>query len=430
MAQIEAFRGLRYDTDRVGPDLTRFISPPYDVLSAEQKAELLSNCDRNITAIDLPVAPAKKPGPDEAYATAGRTYSEWQTDGTLKADDAASIYAYSQTFDLSGSNHVRRGFIARLRLEEFGEGSVYPHEETFSGPRADRLKLTQACQANTSQVFVLISNGAGMTEAVYSAATGEPDAFGAVDNVRHELHCIGDAEVIDRVRSAARDEDVYIADGHHRYTTSLNYRKWLIEETGGIPDDHPANFISCAFVGLDDPGLLILPTHRVVELPSDFNMDGLLARLGESFSCRSIEGKDVDWSNVLDDAGGGAIGMMHGATGQRRVITRRDDDPLAAYAADRSTSWRTLDVTILHRLIIDQLLFAGKEDESGANVQYVKDAAEAEDAAREGNGMAFLLQATPAEGVRAVSAAGELMPQKSTFFYPKVATGLVINPLE
>ncbi|MEE8170745.1 MAG: DUF1015 domain-containing protein, partial [Phycisphaerae bacterium] len=265
MAQIRPFRAIRYP-DR---DISNRIAPPYDVLDRADKQALLARNDRNIVAIDLPHVPPKQAGPPETYEHAAMLLRQWLADGALRQDEHPALYVYHQTFAHGGRTYTRRKFFARLRIEEFGAGSVYPHEQTFGGPKADRLMLTRATRCNLSPIFTLFPDETNdVAGAFETAIKREPDAAGTLDGVESRLWAVTDAAVIDRVCGLLADRSVFIADGHHRYGTAVMYRDELAKSQGGLPDDHPANFVLCVLAGMEEPGLLILPTHRVVcDLP-------------------------------------------------------------------------------------------------------------------------------------------------------------------
>ena len=432
MAYIRPFRGIRYDTRKFGADLSAQIAPPYDVLTAADKTALLARSDRNIVAVDLPHVPPKTAGPDAVYAEAAERLSAWRADGTLCTETAPAVYRYHQTFTHAGRTFTRRMLAVRLRLERYGEGSIFPHEQTFPGPRADRLKLMQATRCNLSPVFAMYTDPQGKVAAAWGDSAGEPDATGTIDGVTNEFWAVTDSAILAKVTAAVADRNIYIADGHHRYETSLAYRDWLIETSGPIPADHPANFLLVVLCAMEDAGLLVLPTHRVVELPSAFDAADFLARVGEYFAVSHVEDADADrLAESLETKTAGTLGLyLHNPKGFHLLEPRRPD-VLETLAPQRKPAWRKLAVAALHRCLIEEILEPHHLGGEPAKIRYVKDARSAIDAAAgPGGGAAFLLPPIELAEMRAVCEAGEVTPQKSTYFFPKMATGLVVNPLD
>src|SRR3954471_14826613 len=243
------------------------IAPPYDVLDERGKAALQARHPNNIVNIDLPHLPAKSVGPDEVYGRADVTLQAWLKAGILKRDVRPATYAYSQTFDHAGRTHHRRGFITLVRLSLFGEGHVIPHEKTYKGPIEDRLKLMRATRVQLSPIFGLFADPKNEVTGLLYHNLGRPELSGVLDGVRHDLWSVIDAEVENQVSDLMGHKPVYIADGHHRYTTALQYQKEVQDAQGGgrpLPAAHPANWCMFVLVGMQDDGLLVLPTHRLI----------------------------------------------------------------------------------------------------------------------------------------------------------------------
>lgn len=410
MAEVQPFRAIRYDFARFGGDVSNLIAPPYDVLDQQDKDRLLKGSDRNIVAIDLPHIPPKSLGPPEAYDNAAKQLDAWLSDGTLVREEQPALYLYHQIFQHEGRRYTRRKYFARLRLVPFSEGVVLPHEETFGGPKEDRLALTKACRANVSPVFALYTDPDDAIGKAFAPHTErKPDATGVMDGVENRLWIVTDPATLDTVRREMQPKKVFIADGHHRYGTALNYRDYIKKQEGGLSDDHPANFVLMVLGSMDDPGSLILPYNRVLVGP-DARVDRLLQAWSQG--CEVTEPSQADV--VL------YAGSDESATPLR--FTRRE--VLSNLEPDRSDAWRSLDVAYLHRYLIED---AARDCD--IEVRYVKSAADAKATAVREQGVALLLNATRMDQLRDVSHAGELMPQKSTYFYPKLATGLTINPL-
>lgn len=429
MAEIHPFRAIRYREHNV----SALIAPPYDVLDTADKQALLARSNRNVVAIDLPQCPAKTAGPQKVYDAAAKSYEDWIADGTLQRDPRAGLYVYHQSYTHGLRSYTRRKFFARLRLEEFGAGQVFPHEQTFGGPKEDRLLLTRATKANLSPIFGLFPDAKNEIAAAFDAAirSEPPTAEATMDGVEHRLWAVGDPMVTDKVVRMMRDKPVFIADGHHRYGTALLYRAERARSGAGLSNDDPANFVLCVFAGMEDPGLLILPTHRVLcDLPT-IAASGLGDALEQHFEVTHApdvrEGPAL--AEMLPRFGPLAMGAFVAGEGRSFVFAPRDPDLLARYEPNRKPAWRKYGLSILHRYVIDEVVrpkFAGGRE---ITIHYIKDAAGAAADARTHHGVSFIVQPTTMTELRDMCTAGELMPQKSTFFFPKLATGMVINPL-
>lgn len=429
MADIRPFRAIRFSSR----DLSRMVAPPYDILDANDKAALLVRSDRNMVAIDLPFVPPKSAGPPAAYDQAAKTFRAWQADGTLRQDDKPAIYVYHQQYAHSGRTYVRKMFFARLRLEEFGKGQVFPHEQTFGGPKEDRLLLTRATKANLSPIFAVYPDSANTVASALDAAISgrEPDARAEADNVENRLWVVSDLAVLDNISGMMREKPVFIADGHHRYGTGLAYRNEL-GKTGPLPADHAANFVLCVLAGMEDPGLLILPTHRVIHDVPQISVEALKEALKNEFDIAGVLEAKAGGTLMAQLAVHGPLAMAaySAADDNIMVFSPRDADLLRSYAPDRKPAWRRYGLAILHRYVLDEVitpLFLGG---TPATIHYIKDTVSALSDAKANKGLAFIVQSTTMAELRDICTAGELMPQKSTYFFPKLATGMVINPLE
>jgi uncharacterized protein (DUF1015 family) len=413
LPEVAPFSAIRYDVQRVGGDLSAVLAPPYDVLDEADKEAFLARSDRNIVAIDLPHLPPKSAGPAQVYDRAARTMQDWIRDGTLVRDPAPALYVYHQRFEHDGKPYTRRMFIVRVRLQPFSEGSILPHERTFGGPKEDRLALMKATQCNLSPIFGLYCDPRDEIGSLFAAtAAKRADAVGTLDGVESRLWVVADREVVHSVVAAMANRKVYIADGHHRYGTALMYRDWLREQHGGaLPDDHPANYAMFVLASMDDPGCLILPYYRVLE---HIDADTLAAAWSPGAAKVSTGSSDI----VLWD----------GRSGKEIPLKFTDRAKLATLEPNECPAWHKLDYAYLHRYLIDELLT--RKLGTAPAVHYVKSLNDAKQTARQCAGVALLVNATPMAHLRAVAEAGSLMPQKSTYFHPKLATGLTMNKLE
>lgn len=429
MSQIRPIPAIRYAPKAASNDISTRIAPPYDVIDKAGKEALLARDPANFIKIDLPHVPAKDAGPPAVYEAAAAQFNGWLADGTLTRDAAPAYYAYHQTYNHAGTRYVRKMFFARLRLEEFGKGSVFPHEQTFGGPKEDRLCLTRATRCNLSPIFGVYEDA---PNAVATRLDRElaptPLLKGELDGVENALWAVRSEAAIREVTEMMSPKATFIADGHHRYGTSLNYRAALVEKSGPLAPDHPANFVLCVFCAMEDPGCLILPTHRVlpgVKLASQiFKSDPKLEVL-------PLDERDADAVvRKLAQFGPQAVALFSAADNSFVAIRPRDPRILAEYEPKHAEAWRALGLSFLHAYLLDRRvtpeLCGGKAPE----IHYVKSGPPAVEEARQTGGAMFLLQPTTMAEMRGVCSAGDLMPQKSTFFFPKLASGLIVNPLE
>lgn len=410
--EVLPFSAVRF-ASRDG-DVSRFIAPPYDVLDQNDKNALFSRCDRNIVAIDLPHVPPKSLGPQEVYDQSAKLLHDWLTDGTLIRDPRPAVYAYHQMFTHAGKAYTRRMFIARVRLRPFSDGVVLPHEQTFGGPKEDRLALMKTTQANLSPIFGLYSDpGDAIGQVFAETVRRPPTVHGSLDGVDNRMWVVDDSARIAEVTRRMSDKRVYIADGHHRYGTALLYRDHMATTLGARFDDqHPANFVMFVLAGMEDPGCVILPYHRVL---LHVAIDAVLAAWRPG-----VEKVIADRADIR---------LVEGNTGRTEHLRFTDRDKLRTLAPNEVPPWWQLDAAYLHRYLINELLQKATPG-SVIKIDYVKSEEHARRSATEGHGVALLLNATPMAHLRAVSEAGGLMPQKSTYFHPKLATGMTINSLE
>ena len=444
MPEIHPIRAILYATGD-GPDISRLIAPPYDVLDEASKAALLDASDRNIVAVDLPHLPPKTVGPDSAYARAAATYRQWLDDGTLTATDAPALFVYRQSYTVAGQPHARRGLIANLPVQPFGEkAGIHAHEQTFSAPKEDRLKLMRATRAQLSPIFGIYSDPGDdvgpILQRVIDANPAARRGTTANDGVAHELWPVTDRETIDAINHALAPRDVFIADGHHRYNTALNY----LQERQARGDAGGAARCMFVLVAMQDPGMIVLPTHRVLGNMPAFDMNRLQHLADGLLRFDPLPGDDPHALEAALAAAGPAdqaphvIGLYDPAAsaGAKLFLARPlQPDPLAATHPERSPAWRSLDVALVQHLLVERLCQphfceAGQDDgrvtwKFPHEIAQLREIADGPD-----HQLGVVLRATPLEAVRAVSEAGELMPQKSTFFYPKLATGLAVNPLD
>ena len=434
MAEVHPFRGWRYDLGQVG-DLSDVTAPPYDVISPAQQKELYERHPCNVIRLILNREDPGDENLDLKYERAANFLQQWQGNGTLLQEREEALYVYHQEFTWEGRNYTRRGFLGRLRLDEFGEGNVFPHEQTLSGPKADRLALTKACRTNLSPIFGLYPDAKSIVQEPLEVAIRSLTGLVATDHlgVIHRVWPVKDHAVIQQVREHLHQKPIFIADGHHRYETALNYRRWLQSEDKLKDANAPANFVLMHFVGMSDPGLAILPTHRLVAGLPDLTVENLREVLGSHFELEDMgagpAGAAETWGMIDADGGQDILGFGTAADGRWLFARVKDDSPMATLAADHSEAWRALGVSLLHKLALEHLIgsrFAAAQP----SLKYVHLVDEVNDAiAARSCQLACLVPPAGIDHVEEIASHRETMPPKSTYFYPKLLSGLVFNPL-
>ena len=418
MAEVRPIHALHYDLNAVG-SLEDVVAPPYDVIDPEQRAALLARSAFNAVELDLPAAPAD----GDPYEHSAETLEEWTLQGVLKADREPTLWALEQEYTgPDGQRRTRRGFLCRVRVTDYGPGLVRPHERTQPGPREDRLKLTRATRHNLSPIFSLHPGDAWQH---MEPSLGEPwgeatDADGTVNR----LWRIDDPAVHEAVSAGLADAELLIADGHHRYETARVYA----EEVGGEGEHR---YTLMCLVSLDDPGLTVFGTHRMLSgLAGDsVRQEALAAGIREHFELEEVSAGEVDPAGA---DGIGVFGYIDSHFNRPFRLRLKDHTVLDDLLPERSEAYRTLDAAILEELILKRALGMTASDvEAKRGLGYARSTREALDLVADGGDYqaTFLMRPTPIEQVRAVAAAGETMPPKSTFFFPKVLTGMAFNPL-
>jgi uncharacterized protein (DUF1015 family) len=447
MANIQAFRGLRYDLSRVG-SLSSVVAPPYDVIDGSLQDELYERNPHNVTRLILNRGDDLLDG-QTIYERAAEFLKAWRRDGVLMPENVGSIYVYHQSFTFEGQEFNRRGFMARINLEPFGSGSIFPHEETHSRAKEDRFKLMTACRANLSQIFGIFPDSQNEVQEILEHAIQDRTPLQATDDqgVEHKMWMVNDSEAIAAAAKLMGPKPIYIADGHHRYETACNIQASL-RDSENIEGDNPVDYVMMMCVSMQDPGMAILPTHRLFRGVSPINSTELMKRLRPSFNCEVV-GKGPEYAKELWELI--AVEDLQSTMGfycradDSWVLARLADEGLTKMKEDapgQSDDWRSLGVALLHKLVIEKLL--GYDDLPTPlyvhSISEVIDGLEHGDAAgRDATGqlgsgdpyeLGCLVMPATVEHVKAISEHGERMPAKSTYFYPKLLSGLVINPLE
>jgi len=417
MAEIQPLRAVHYDPAVAGP-LQKVASPPYDVIDGPRRAELLHGSPFNVVEIDLPQG-------EDPYERAAQTFEAWQMQGVLTRDQDPALWALEQEYTgPDGERRRRQGFFARVRVEEYGPGRIRPHERTHPGPKEDRLRLTRATRANLSPIFSLYSDPDG---AAWSAVKPEPDtpAWGEIsdeDGTVHRLWRMSDPERIAAAQAALTGVELLIADGHHRYETARVYA----DEVGGEGEHR---YVLMYLVALEDPGLTVFPTHRLAKGLSTAQQEAL-----RDVIRRDFEVEEVSREEIAPPASEGPLTLGYIDSHHRKPyrLTLKSQEIADRALENKPPAYRSLDTGVLEKLLLNGPLELSEDDISHhKGFSYARDTEEALALIDSGEfEVAFLLRPAPVAQVQAVAASGENMPPKSTYFFPKVLTGLLFSPLE
>jgi len=436
MAHIEPFRAFRYDAAKVA--LADVATQPYDKITPAMQDRYYAASPYNLVRIILGKRDPSDSPENSPYTRAARSFRDWRQEGILAQDPEPSIYRYVQRFAApsAASSDVlqfeRQGFIALGKIEDYATGIVFRHEQTLAKPKADRLDLLRATRAHFGQIFMLYDDPRGEIEG--RIASVEPPTLKMRDEygVLHEVWKISDPQTIDAVRKKMRDKKLIIADGHHRYETALSYRNERRAAEKAAVTSAAYEFVMMTFVNMASPGLLILPTHRVIHGLANFSADNFKAGASRFFT---VDEADPDVSperasSILREAGHMGTAIL-AATSDRVFLLSRPKSSDEVFK-DVSLRQQCLDVVQLHKCLLEQVLGiseAAIRDQT--NVSYIRDSEEALNSVRRGKAnVAFLMNPAKIEQVRDIAFAGEVLPQKSTDFYPKLLSGLTIYALE
>jgi uncharacterized protein (DUF1015 family) len=432
LTEIAPFQALRYNPHKIS-FISRVTAPPYDVIDEDEVEKLHGRDPNNVIRLILGKH-GDEPRAEIDYEKAGRQLLVWRQQDVIVRDDEPSIYVLQQQFTVGEERVIRRGFISAVRLEEFGEGSIQPHEQTMAGPKEDRFRLMTACKAMLSQVFGFYSDEDGRADALLDELVQQPALYEYRDQngIVNCLWKVSDPEAIKRLAGMLREEVTVIADGHHRYETALRYRQEM-RDPDAAPGEAPEDYVPMFCVSVKNPGLVVLPTHRLVKAPDEFDADAFREAIAERFDVEEVE---VPGATHLQDVfspyqeEGNCIGCY--LRGHKLLILRPHVDVLDDVADEYSEAMRKLSVAQLHRGIIEPCFDVPTEAGSTHDrLSFTQDVENMFWSVESGRyDAAFLLPSTQPAQVLEIASGGERMPPKSTYFYPKIPSGLVFYPYE
>lgn len=438
MAKVIPFRGLRYNTEKF-PNLDAVTAPPYDIISPEQQQALYEKDDSNVVRLDFGMEFSEDTVNENRYTRSAELLTQWIQEQKLVFEEKPAIYIYEQIFTLEKekSPHSLKGIISLVGLEEFSKKVVLPHEETISKAKEDRLHLMKTTASNMSQIYSLyMDDEKTIAHWVDAQSAKEPDLSFMADGILQNIWIVKDEAVNAQITALFEEKQVFIADGHHRYETALNYRKFRHQEDGTEEGTMNYDYVMMMLVPMDDNGLFVFPTHRMLRGLENFDEQLLVGFLTEEFTVSKIYFTEGDYAEIITDRLSNTVDeTLFGLyTGQNYyyLLNLKHTRTLDEKFADRSEAYRHLDVTVLHSLILEQYLGIDEENmKNQKNLVYTRDAHEAISAVQNGEfNCAFLINPTKVSEIKEVAQANEKMPQKSTYFWPKLVTGIVINKFD
>jgi len=442
MANIIPFRGIFYNREKI-KELSRVVAPPYDVISGEAQERYYEMSQYNVIRLILG---KDFPGDNEAnnrYTRAAQFFQRWLEEGILRRNDSSSIYLLEEEYELGsdmfgemetpvgrGKLISRRGFIALVQLEDFSKGIVRPHEATMPEPKRDRLNLLRACRANFSQIFTIYEDPEGRIDRLWKEKRNEAPLFDIINggNIRHRLWGVKDQKSLNWIVEGMRDRKLFIADGHHRYESALEYRNELRKSNSSHTAYAGYNYVMSYFINMENSGLKILPIHRAIRNFQGFERKRLIVEVGEYFDVRIVSSLKELLGQMKNEKARHRIGMYTGGN-EFYLLSLKEEGITEGFMKGRAEISRQLDVVILHNLIIENVLRISPE--SQGSITYSEKINETVANVRGGSHcVAFFLRPIRVSEFKAIVEAGEIMPKKSTYFYPKLLSGLVINKIE
>lgn len=429
MAKVIPFRGIRYNPEKIN-NLSDVVTPPYDIIDDTAQKIFYARNPYNIIRLELGYQFPGDSEEDNRYTRAAANYQKWLQEGVLIRETRETIYLYEQEFFINKIKYQRTGFFARVKLEELSEGKILPHEETLLKPKADRLALMSECAANFSPVFAFYVDPEMVLDQEFQKIKEHDPDLALTDDLgeKHHIWTLTDPPLHQKITNTLENQVLYIADGHHRYETALEYYRRNREKYPG------SSYILMYLVNACDPGMVVLPTHRIVHSIPDFDLDSFQNKLEDYFRVEKINDSQPDnLADILKKQQ--EIGRTAFIMGTREpalyLLILRDPDKVKELSPGKSPAWCSLDAAVLQVIVFQNLLKLSPEKIAcQENITYTRDAEEALNALNEDAQLIFLLNSTKVSQIMAVASAGDKMPQKSTYFYPKLLTGLIINDLK
>lgn len=441
MADVLPFQGILYNIDKI-KNIADVVTPPYDVISSEEQDAFYRRHPHNFIRLDKNKPMNTDTDTDGPPTRAAQCFQTWRKEGVLVQDAAPAFYLTALEFDVDGQTLVRYGLIGRVKIEPFEKGIILPHETTFSKVKTERLALIKTCHANFSQIFSIFSDDTGILEWLKDAVSSMRPVHDFKDDAghRHRMWRITDSEAIRNVSRAFEEKKLFIADGHHRYETALNYKKWLMETGTTISDDHPASYAMMYLCAIEDPNLLILPTHRLVTRVSETSRAEFLAAAANYFDVQQVSFVPENLAQtrqqlrqaMITAPGEHKIGVFMKNRPAFAILRLRPGMMDTAFGRDIDVPLKLLDVTILTRLILGKLLgFTDAMLDDETLINFTSKDIKAITAVTAGtHDMVFMLNPTTNRQVQEVAEKGLTMPRKSTYYYPKAISGLVMRALD
>lgn len=426
MAVIKAYKGLRFNCEKAGK-IDELVCPPYDIINDEQREGYIQTNPHNIIRLELPKG-------ENRYAQASEILESWLNDGILVKEDKPAIYIYEEEFTAYGERKSIKGIICRVKIEEFSKGVILPHEFTLSKAKEDRLNLMKSTNCNFSQIYSLYMDEGENTLGKIDALSAKEADIQLTDGegVTHRMWIITDENAISEICDDFTERKLYIADGHHRYETALNYRNYQ-RENGNAVEGDACDYQMMMLVDMEHPGLVVFPTHRLVRDLADFNAEKAMESCEEYFDITEYNDISTIESNLMElyNQGEKAYAFYSGNKSYKLLVLK-SMDIIEKLLPNASKATQELDVTVLHTLILEKVFGIDPENMAKQiNLTYTKIFDEAISSVDSGKAQcAFILNPTRVSEIRDVASNGEKMPQKSTYFYPKMITGLVMNQLE
>ena len=439
MAKVVPFKGYRYNTD-VFKNLNDVTAPPYDIISKEEQQELYNKNEQNIIRVDFGMDFDTDTEDNNRYTRSGEYLKKWIDEQTLKQDDEPAFYIYEQVFSLASGKapHSLKGILSLVELREFADNVVLPHEFTISKAKKDRLMLMRETGANTSPIYSLyLDEDEKIASIIEKNSESEPDiSFETSEGVLQNIWILKDKNVNAKITELFEDKKLFIADGHHRYETALNYRRERHEADGTPIGSKDYDYVMMMLVSMSNSGLFVFPTHRLIHDVEKFDETLIISLLTEEFAASKIYFTEGDYASIITERLANTVDeklfAMYTGGNYYYLLELKDLKTIDDAIDNMSDAFKHLDVTILHKLILERYLGIDEENMiNQTNLTYMRDASETIQAVKDGKYQcAFLINPTKISEIKNVALANEKMPQKSTYFWPKLVTGLVINKFD